>query len=664
MQKRARVITFSLVLALAACGGSGGSNGGGSSFVPVMPQSATSTSSPSLQTSGSIAALFAGGFTIQTGTSHGLLDVYTNASTVFTGAAPFVGEQVTVAGTGSFSTSITATTVTQTVAGAGAPAPIATPNLLTIGGPVAAISSKGVQLTTSAHGLLWIATTSSTAYFGGAPSVGDYESVAGTGSLSTSYGFTAVSASQTATAPVTATASGTVVAGTSYGFTLDVNSTYPAVPIVLSTSSVVAGGTLEVGSQATVTGTGATVTSITAVTVVIVDPTPVASPTPTPTPIAQTHILTADYLGAPDGTTSVTGARAAPYLTWAQTGIADASALSAAGIKTQLYYDPNRVQTNNALYSAPASAFAQSCGGTDVTDYFDSVTQYVMNPSSTALQTAYAADVKAYVGTAHFDSIYQDDSGPLSEISTAFSPSMPCNYSDSAWITGGIALGNAAPYPVVFNGLGVLDGESVSMSIGLLGSGSTNTIGGNFEGCYSTTNQPENDGWLWATEENTELEVNADNKQFWCQERNVADASQSVASRIYAYASFLLTYNPSLDVLWEDFGTSSGLHVFPEEQLVALDPVIAAPGSVSSLEQSGGAYGRQYSECFIAGKFVGPCAVAINPNGSGSVPFPYPQYTHTLTLGGYGVLDGGTIATTGGAPPEYLGSLQAEIVFP
>jgi hypothetical protein len=147
-------------------------------------------------------------------------------------------------------------------------------------------------------------------------------------------------------------------------------------------------------------------------------------------------------------------------------------------------------------------------------------------------------------------------------------------------------------------------------------------------------------------------------------ERNTADGSQNTASRIYAYASFLLTYNPSLDVMWEDFATTSGLHVFPEEQLVALDPVVATPTSVASLELSGGAYGRQFSECFIAGNFVGPCAVAVNPNNGTSVPFPFPQFTHTLTLTGYGMLDGGTLSTQGAAPPEYLSGSQAEIVFP
>jgi hypothetical protein len=666
MGRIALLATIVLAMLLAACGG--GSQGSGGSILPGVSRLASSTSAPSASATGVITAVITNEFAIETNNGYGLLDVYTNGSTTFTGAAPYVGEQVTVTGSGSESTSITATSVTQVLAAGAlatsAPIPMPSPTLSTIAGTVVALNSEGVQLDTSVNGLLWVATTSSTTYFGGKPVIGDYESVAGTGSVHTSYGFSAIVASQSVGAPSNTSVSGTIVGGTPYGFTLDVSSSYPAVPVVLTGSSVVAAGVLEAGAQASITGTGSTATSVLGVEIVVSDPTPKVSPTPTPTPITQTHVITADYLGAPDGTTSVTGAQAAPYLNWAQTGYADANALSAAGIKTQIYYDPNRVQTDEALFSAPSSAFAQTCSGVDVTDYFDSVTQYVMNPSSTALQSAYAADLTAYVGGAHFDSVFQDDTGPLSEMSVTFTPSLPCNYSDAAWISGSIALGNAAPFPVVFNGLSILDGENPSMSIQILGAGSTNTIGANFEGCYTTTSQAENDGWLWLAEENTELQVNALSKQFWCMERNTADGSQSTAARIYAYASFLLTYNPTLDVMWEDFGTTSGLHVFPEEQLVALDPVVATPASVASLEESGGAYGRQYSECFVAGKFVGACAVAVNPNTGTSVPFPFPQFTHTLTLSGYGTLDGGTLSTQGAAPPEYLAADSAEIVFP
>jgi hypothetical protein len=648
------------LIALTGCGGLGTSGLHASNA--ILPKSvATSAASSTAQATGTIQALFGGGFRIKTA-GNGLLDISTNSSTTYTGAAPYVGESVTVVGTGSVDTSITATSVTQNGAGTSAtPAPIATPALSTIGGPVDLVDPTSFEIDTTSHGHLWVHTTSSTTFVGGSPVVGDYENTVGTGSFESTY--TAVAVSQTTAAPSTTTATGTIVAGTAYGFTLDVSSTYPSVPIMLDTSSVIAGGTLEAGATASVTGVGATSGAILAVNVVVSDPTPDVPATPTPAPISQTHILTAAYLGAPNGTTTVTAAQAAPYLTWAQTGSSNANTFAAAGIKTQIYEDPNRVVADSPLYYTGAQgAFAQSCSDVDVTEVTDGVTQYVMNPASTVLQAGYASLLNSIKASYTFNAVFQDDSGPLGELAGPFSPSLPCDYTDAAWISGGEALDQAATIPLILNGLSGLDGENPSELIQELGT--SNVLGGNMENCYSSASEPENYGWLWAAEENTELQVNAMGKMFSCMEEERTDASASAAARIYAYASFLLTYNPSLDVLWEEFATSSGFEVFPEEQLVALDPAVSTPSSIAALEQTGGAYGIIYNECFLAGNFVGACAVAVNPEQGSSVPFPFPQFTHTLTLSGNGVLDGGTLSTQGAAPPEYLNGPAAVIAFP
>ncbi|MBV8147607.1 MAG: hypothetical protein JO092_00785, partial [Candidatus Eremiobacteraeota bacterium] len=127
---------------------------------------------------------------------------------------------------------------------------------------------------------------------------------------------------------------------------------------------------------------------------------------------------------------------------------------------------------------------------------------------------------------------------------------------------------------------------------------------------------------------------------------------------------FLLSYSPSSSILWEEFGTPSGFHVLPESLLVPLSPVVPAPASLSGLVQAGGAYGREYRQCFLAGKFVGPCAVAVNSDTGMTHPFPFPQYTHTLTLSGSSVLDGGTVSTSGPAPPINIPATEAVIAFP
>ena len=137
---------------------------------------------------------------------------------------------------------------------------------------------------------------------------------------------------------------------------------------------------------------------------------------------------------------------------------------------------------------------------------------------------------------------------------------------------------NSAPLPVIINGLNVLNGHNPSMAISLLAS--SNTMGGNYEHCYSDDASAKNNGWLWTAEENSELQVNAQNKVFSCQERNTSDASANTDARLYAYASFLLTYNPTTNILWEAFGTPSNFHVFPEQQLVAMNPKVSAPSDI------------------------------------------------------------------------------------
>lgn len=675
--KRTMLALLVAGISLAACGGGAGSSG---SALPTAPQKggllvpATATTNPdgTLQGTGSVTGLFTGGFTLDTGTSHGQVHIYTNSSTVFTGAKPSTGEQVQVAGTGSWSTSVTATSVTQVVGASPTATPLAatpqpvvigtpSPALVTTQGPITALGTGRFQINSgSPHGYMWITYTSSTTFVGGTgPVVGQYAQMSGTGSLSSSP--SAVIVTMTSAAPASTTVTGTIVAGTSYGFTLNVDATHQAVPIVINGTSVIAGGILEGGSLASVTGTGSSSSSMTAVQIVVTNPTP--PPTPTPGPIAQTHVLTADYLAGANGTTSVAWSTAAQYLTWAQTDVAHANAIAAAGIKTQFYADPNRTQTGDVLLTSDQTTYAHDCNNNRVTDVFNNrVTQNVMDPTSATMQTLYSTKIGAQLATTHFDAIYQDDNGALSDIATPFTPGLPCNYTDSAWLNGQATLSNSAPRPVIFNGLNVLHGHSPSQSISLLSA--SNVIGGNYEHCYSDDASAKNNGWLWLAEENTELQVNALQKIFSCQERNTSDGSANTDARLYAYASFLLTYNPQNDMIWEAFGTPSNFHVFPEEQLVVMNPKVAAPGDVSGLQISGGAYGREYQDCYVAGNFVGPCAIAVNPNASGSVPFPYPQYGHSLVLSGYGSTDGGTMAANGAAPPTYLPAMEAEIVFP
>ena len=124
---------------------------------------------------GTIVATVYNEFTLQTGYPHGFIDVHTNSSTQFIGQPPFVNEQVTVVGTGSWDTSITATTVTQSVT-------------IQASGTVTGIGVDGKHFTMQTgypHGFVNVTMDSNTKISGGKLAVGEDVYVTGTGTWET-----------------------------------------------------------------------------------------------------------------------------------------------------------------------------------------------------------------------------------------------------------------------------------------------------------------------------------------------------------------------------------------------------------------------------------------------------------------------------------------------
>lgn len=328
------------------------------------------------------------------------------------------------------------------------------------------------------------------------------------------------------------------------------------------------------------------------------------------------------------------------------------------------YVAPNRTASGNRLYTTDNTTFAHTCDGYRIYDYWDNHDEWVMNPSATSMRNLFAKYVSYLSSQGHLDGLFEDSAGSLKagEVYHPFYPGLPCSYSDSAWITAEIGLSQAPSVPVIVNALSALNGHLPSVNIALLNG--SNTIGANMEDCYSTNSQPKEDGWLWLAVENTELQVAAKGKLFECMLNNNNSASSQLDARLFAYASFLLTYNPSTSVYRTMLHTSSGLHVMPETELVPLQPVASAPYSVTGLEKTAHIYARQYNACYLRGTLVGSCAVVVNTDRYYAHPFPYTQYHHTFVISGGGVLDGGTVSTAGAAPPKSLPALEARIVFP
>ncbi len=358
--------------------------------------------------------------------------------------------------------------------------------------------------------------TSGSAVEGGTITPGAYAQATGDGSLATSVHarFVGVYTS----APDTTSLAGSIAKTVRFGFILDSSTAHRRVPVVMNATTVIGGGALVPGASVKVGGVGSPNVGVLARRISVATPTPSpgSSPTSSPPPIAMTHVLTMDYLGGKDGTRSIKWAAAAPYLSWAETSASDADSIHDAGIMTAYYIDPNRTQAGEALFTGDESTYAHDCSGNRVTDtYKGYLTQYVMNPASPALDSLFALTIASVASQGHFDAVWEDDAGAL----LAFAPytpfsALPCNYTNAEWIAGGLALNLVTSVPIMFNGLSGLDGHGLSLSTALLAG--PNTIGGIYEGCYSSSAQPKMNGWLWVTIENTELYTTRLGKTFSC----------------------------------------------------------------------------------------------------------------------------------------------------
>ncbi len=238
-----------------------------------------------------------------------------------------------------------------------------------------------------------------------------------------------------------------------------------------------------------------------------------AAPTASPASAVPTHLLTAEYLLGLYGTRSVTPAQAAPYLSWAQTTTSDSLAIHDAGIKTQVYIDPNWLATTDPLYAGSVeSEFSHSCSGSRITVSFGSAAvRYDTNPASATDQAHFAAWVATQKAQGHVDMIFEDNAGPLSPYAS-YPNGMPCGYTSASWISDTVALDNSVSIPVMVNGLNAFT-TTTAPNLAVVQQGA-NTVGGDLEGCYNDLNKPVESGNSWLIMEDTELAVSSRGQDF------------------------------------------------------------------------------------------------------------------------------------------------------
>jgi hypothetical protein len=298
------------VVLMLFAGCSGGTNPGAAPAAPaarglqshVRTQTIVADGSGSITVTGPISNFISGGFTMNEGKGGGFVHVLTSGSTVMSGAAPFVGENVVVSGTGVAGGNITASSVAQQI--------VAPAGVLSLMGPISSVSAQRFTIDAPGYGYTHVAYTTQTPTDGGPPANGEIAQAVGPGTTSETSAYDSFWPS----APATLTETGTVVAATSLGFTLDVDAGHKAVPIVVASSTKFSAWPVAVQKTATVTGAGSLDRSIVASAVSAPSPTPAPTATPSPAPAVSPVVLSPggvvgldNQFAPPDGDTPAGG---------------------------------------------------------------------------------------------------------------------------------------------------------------------------------------------------------------------------------------------------------------------------------------------------------------------------------------------------------------------
>ena len=319
------------------------------------------------------------------------------------------------------------------------------------------------------------------------------------------------------------------------------------------------------------------------------------------------------------------------------------------------------------LVATDERAFFHDANGERVRRYNDPYFQYqeALNVASPIARDAYRRTTDAILAhSPRLDGFLADDSGsPYSGDSLGSNwfygfnaPAVEIR-DEKSFIAAEIAMLAAAGKPVLFNGgdphtLGpAYDGLFLRLPF---------VLGQEFEGCYNNV-----DGTLFGDERNDRfarqsnglIAVMAAHRLALCLPTGPADP----ARRTYAYASFMLSYDPRWSVYGMEHKLSDGRAIFPEIELVPGSPRETAR-AIADLKH-GRVYVREFERCALAGASIGPCAAVVNPSHADSaVPPLAARYARHAELDTASQLGGGRVRLVAGAPAA-LGPVSAAILF-
>jgi hypothetical protein len=367
-------------------------------------------------------------------------------------------------------------------------------------------------------------------------------------------------------------------------------------------------------------------------------------------------------------------AQTARWLTWALADARVADEARRLGIRVYAYldpsiqYDPNR--DFSPLYSEDEHTFLRGCDGRRAMLRAGDLPGYLMDLSDDGYRTR----VRRYVDQnvrGHYDALFIDDVFAATDTFSTVT-NRPCGRSFAAEREGTAALWQRLGMPVIFNGLGAAPDDGRTDPHAQSALDLPQVVGGMYEFCLTNRDDHMDHTFAhkrvegaWRSIQNSHLATVAKDRLFFCfaASASAGDSPAGLDERAYVYASFLMVYQPRYSVLeMAPDATRRRLSVFPEAQLVALDPVLPAPADIDALRTPSGAYVREYRSCYLAGRDPQPCAAVVNPATDRSVALTLPGYRHALALRGGALADGGTVSRAGAAPVS-LGPASGPVLF-
>ena len=297
--------------------------------------------------------------------------------------------------------------------------------------------------------------------------------------------------------------------------------------------------------------------------------------------------------------------------------------------------------------------------------------QEILRVGSPSARRAYARTTAAILAHSPLlDGFEADDSGgTITSADGRFGSNLWGDFSgagvefrtDEDWIAGEAAMLASAGRPVFLNGADpnwqpAYGGRFLDLPF---------VLGQQFEGCF---NNGTGSGYRYTErddafrkEANGILAVQAHRKSAYC----YPTGDTSPEHRLYAYAAWLLVFDPRWSVYEMTVTQVDGHALYPETELVPRDPQRTAR-TVDDLRAGGGVYVREFGACEIGGRAIGACATVVNADSRATAALPRlgRAYAAHVELDARSLFVGGTAHVGRGVPLSLPPATAAILVAP